>query len=362
MPDVVDLLCVAPWDTWHTTLSCWTWREPGVAVCAGRCKDLWNTRLHPRMDPPAIIIVNGLKDTEWAVGDVADQIHVLEGTVAKVYARRDPMRYKWYFYCLMARKSLVGRQMTILRADQPSRYYRDVLLSQKPADVSVYVRKSAARPGPPQARARQRSAGAFCVSTDSGSGSDSGAMVCWQDDPPHGSEADDDDDVKGLAEDVSGSGLADQSRKRTRDSMGGQTMDAPAVVAGSGAGSSTDPPPPPPVPPVPQPEIAQVAGRRMRHTREVVATVHGVDIRRAVLGSDAGYNPFVVRCPLADADHSGPLECRKYRGAHKGDDNAVAYLGAWVAAACSFGSRDEHVRWNPGSAVVRKLMETDSDA
>ena len=88
---------------------------------------------------------------------------MLEGTVAKVYARRDPMRYKWYCDCLMARKSLVGLQMTILRADQPSRYYRDVLLSQKPADVSDSVRKSAARPGPPQVRAHKRSAGAFCL-------------------------------------------------------------------------------------------------------------------------------------------------------------------------------------------------------
>ncbi len=81
-------------------------------------------------------------------------------------------------------------------------------------------------------------------------------------------------------------------------------------------------------------------------------------------GSTGYYSRYVVRCPLASAEHvgAGCGRCEKKRGTGASQTRAfgelepVAFLGVWLRAASEFVTRAQHVAFGPSAASVEQYM------
>ena len=136
-PEVVDLLTVADWAAWTTTLMRWRQARSVFPGCAsvedGQVVSVdanWKDS-----SVPAWTVVKALADAGWAPGP-APEAHTLAS--AKLFDHvEDAVTAKAYLRCLLGLPELLNDQFTTLFPGQANKYYDCVLRASHPQEVPV---------------------------------------------------------------------------------------------------------------------------------------------------------------------------------------------------------------------------------
>jgi len=216
-PKLVDLLEMAPWEAWTTSLLRWAKRKSSIAGCMAitdgevvQASSDWREDSSPTCN-----ILRALADAGWQRGP-APLVH--DQVATRVFDTKDPIASKDYLRCLL---KLAAGQLDQLRSDQPAKYYTCVLASSDPSKVRL-----GQDPAFYKGMLRRGVDDQLGASTD-------------------------DDDVAAIADADTGSNsgqdqpmlsMGGQQKKRKKVSMGGQQKKRKKVAGSSNdvAGSSND--------------------------------------------------------------------------------------------------------------------------